>query len=270
MDHLRAQLLGLPLVASKLEAMEREQTEAMAAAMAEELALEQEQEEATSVLVQMEGKLMSSFMASMADREAEHVVEVTEMREKYLAVIAQKEIEATRLLQKVIHRLKHEQRAVEVAKQEAGVAREELARIQLQSPDVNRESMSGMQVRLSEGLRKAMNGRKYCSEQLLSREVLLEHLKAKGEIKDVALVEVTVQSMNGSSFAVQLEAGPGARVKILKAEIEMTEGTSRNRQDLLLLDSGAEKGGCEKPLLDDFQIEGGCTVVLCVTNGTCE
>ena len=60
-------------------------------------------------------------------------------------------------------------------------------------------------VKLPEGMRAAMGGRKYCAQEELTREVLLQYLKGKGEIREVAgLVEVTVQTMTGRSFDVVL------------------------------------------------------------------
>ena len=47
-------------------------------------------------------------------------------------------------------------------------------------------------VKLPEGMRAAMGGRKYCNEEELTREVMLQYLKAKEEIKEVSLVDVAV------------------------------------------------------------------------------
>ena len=85
-------------------------------------------------------------------------------------------------------------------------------------------------------------------------------------IKEVkGLVEVTVQTMAGASFGVMLEEGGGSKsnVRALKAEIKETEGTPSHRQELFMLDEGAEDGS-EEPLSDDLEIESACTVALCV------
>ena len=103
-------------------------------------------------------------------------------------------------------------------------------------------------VKLPEGMRAAMGGRKYCPEDELTREFLLQYLKDKGEIKEVAgLVNITVQTMTGRSFDVVLESGASATVGQLKAEIEEVEGTLVHRQDLFVLCAEAEKGS-EVPL----------------------
>ena len=119
-------------------------------------------------------------------------------------------------------------------------------------------------VKLPEGMRAAMGGRKFCEQEELTREVLLQYLKGKGEIREVAgLVDVTVQTMTGRSFDVVLESGASATVGQLKAEIEEVEGTLVHRQDLFVLCAEAEKGS-EVPLLDSFFIVETCTVALCV------
>ena len=109
-----------------------------------------------------------------------------------------------------------------------------------------------------------MGGRKYCAQDELTREVLLQYLKGKGEIREVAgLVGVTVQTMTGRSFGVVLESGASATVGQLKAEIEEVEGTLVHRQDLFVLCTEAEKSS-EVPLLDNVVIEEACMVALCV------
>ena len=119
-------------------------------------------------------------------------------------------------------------------------------------------------VKLPEGMRAAMGGRKFCAQDELTREVLLQYLKGKGEIREVAgLVEVTVQTMTGRSFDVVLESGASATVGQLKAEIEEVEGTRVHRQDLFVLCAEAEKGS-EVPLVDSFVIAEACTVASCV------
>ena len=124
-------------------------------------------------------------------------------------------------------------------------------------------------VKLPEGMRAAMGGRKYCKEEELTREVLLKYLKAKDEIKEVeGLVDVTVQTMTGHSFGVVLEAGAGAQVHVLKDEIKQAEGIPVQRQDLLMLSIEGGKGGQGngEPLAEDFVIEADCTVALCVAS----
>ena len=125
-------------------------------------------------------------------------------------------------------------------------------------------------LKLPEEMRSAFGGRKYCSEEELTKEAMLQYLKAKGDIKEVSLVEVTVQTMTGQSFGVALEAGAGAQVHVLKSEIKEAEGIPVHRQDLFVLSVDTKgKGkaggqGSEEPLAEDFVIEADCTVALCV------
>ena len=113
-----------------------------------------------------------------------------------------------------------------------------------------------------------VGGRKYYKEEELTREGLLQYLKAKEDITEVSLVDVTVQTMTGQSFGIVLEAGAGARVHVLKDEIKETEGIPVKRQDLLMLSIGGGKGGQDsgEPLAEDFVIEADCTVALCVAS----
>ena len=97
---------------------------------------------------------------------------------------------------------------------------------------------------------------------------MLQYLKAKQEIKEVGLVDVTVQTMTGHSFGIVLEAGAGAQVHVLKDEIKQAEGIPVKRQDLFVLSIEGGKGGqgSEVPLAEDFVIEADCTVALCVAS----
>ena len=114
-----------------------------------------------------------------------------------------------------------------------------------------------------------MGGRKFCPQEELTREVLLQYLKTKGDIREVdRLLDITVQTMTGKSFDVVLEAGSSAQIGLLKSEIEEAEGTPGCRQDLLVLregEEGAEKEeGSAVPLADDFLISDSCTIALSV------
>ena len=124
-------------------------------------------------------------------------------------------------------------------------------------------------VALPDGLRVLMGGRKFCPQEELTREVLLQYLKAKGDIREVeGLLDITVQTMTGKSFDVVLESGSSALIGLLKSEIEEVEGTPACRQDLLVLREGAaavaEEEGSAVPLTDDFVISESCTIALCV------
>ena len=126
--------------------------------------------------------------------------------------------------------------------------------------DENEETSN---VALNDGLRALMGGRKFCPQEELTREVMLQYLKAKGDIREVNLVEVTVQTMSGRCFGVVLETD--TEVCLLKFEIEEAEGTAAHRQDLLMLREGGAKEGDEVPLADDFEISEPCSVALCVS-----
>ena len=123
-------------------------------------------------------------------------------------------------------------------------------------------------VALPDGLRALMGGRKFCPQEELTREVLLQYLKAKGDIREVdRLLDITVQTMTGKSFDVVLESGSSALIGLLKSEIEEVEGTPACRQDLFVLrvgEAAAAEEGSAIPLADGFVISESCTIALCV------
>ena len=123
-------------------------------------------------------------------------------------------------------------------------------------------------VALPDGLRALMGGRKFCPQEELTREVLLQYLKVKGDIREVeGLLDITVQTMTGKSFDVVLESGSSAKIGLLKSEIEEAEGTPACRQDLFVLREGEEAAAEEGrvvPLADGFVILESCTIALCV------
>ena len=121
------------------------------------------------------------------------------------------------------------------------------------------ESGAGRRVvTLGAGLRSAMGGRRSCHE-----DELVPLLLANKRLRVVRTFQITVQTMTGRSFDVNLESGASATVGQLKAEIEEVEGTLVDRQDLFVLCAEAEKGS-EVPLSDSFVIAEACTVALCV------
>ena len=135
-----------------------------------------------------------------------------------------------------------------------------------QRTEENEEGEETMHVALPDGLRALMGGRKFCPQEELTREVLLQYLKSKGDIREVdGLLDITVQTMTGKSFDVVLESGSSAQIGLLKSEIEEVEGTPACRQDLLVLRQGeAAEEGSAVPLADDFVISESCTIALCV------
>ena len=60
-------------------------------------------------------------------------------------------------------------------------------------------------VRLSGELSTLMDGRRYCKQAELSRAVLLDCLKAKGEITEVQLLRVNVETLGGSSATLIID-----------------------------------------------------------------
>jgi hypothetical protein len=96
--------------------------------------------------------------------------------------------------------------------------------------------------------------------------MLLDYLISKGDIVEVRgeLVEVTVQTLSGTSFVVMLEVGPTtSNVRSLKSEIETAEGSPWHRQELFELVQDPEEAN-EEPLADDFVVEKACIMALCV------
>ena len=130
------------------------------------------------------------------------------------------------------------------------------------------EEGGAQHVALPDGLRALMGGRKFCPQEELTREVLLQYLKSKGDIREVdGLLDITVQTMTGKSFDVVLESGSTAQIGLLKSEIEEAEGTPACRQDLFVLrvgEAAAAEEGSAVPLADDFMISDSCTIALCV------
>ena len=129
------------------------------------------------------------------------------------------------------------------------------------------ENEETQHVALPGGLRALMGGRKFCPQEELTREVLLQYLKAKGDIREVeGLLDITVQTMTGKSFDVVLESGSRAQIGLLKSEIEEAEGTPACRQDLFVLREGeaAAEEGSAVPLADGFVISESCTIALLV------
>ena len=138
-----------------------------------------------------------------------------------------------------------------------------------QRTEENEEEKGTQHVALPDGLRALMGGRKFCPQEELTREVLLQYLKVKGDIREVdGLLDITVQTMTGKSFGVVLESGSSAQIGLLKSEIEEAEGTPACRQDLFVLREGEEAAAAEEggviPLSDDVLISESCTIALCV------
>jgi len=129
--------------------------------------------------------------------------------------------------------------------------------------DVGQESGAAKPLwALAEGLRNLMGGRN-CSEEELTREVLLQYLKAKGDIREVE-VDVKGHLDLGTEMQLPMDLGTempmdlGTEMRLLEAGIEEAEDMPVRRQNLLML--AAE--GSEEPLPDTALISGSCTVAL--------
>ena len=86
-------------------------------------------------------------------------------------------------------------------------------------------------VRLTEGLRKLMGGRKYVKVKELSRATLLEYAKSKGDVIEVTLFTVKVTALDSSSLEVIMEEGD-RQVSTLKREIQQQHGAAVFSQQL--------------------------------------
>lgn len=60
-------------------------------------------------------------------------------------------------------------------------------------------------LKLSEGFRTFIGGRKYCQEEELTRDVLLGYLYHSEHVRKVQLFRVGVHSMDGEEFSVTLD-----------------------------------------------------------------
>jgi hypothetical protein len=122
---------------------------------------------------------------------------------------------------------------------------------------------------------KKLGGRIYCTEDEISKTVLISRLLELGELKLVKSVfDVNVQKMCGQAFDVQMGSDDN-KVLSLKNKIKKLEGTNGDCQDLLLLDEAAGAAGKSKDravvdeadrvaLVDGAVLLGACSVLLCV------
>ena len=88
-------------------------------------------------------------------------------------------------------------------------------------------------VRLSGRLRELV-GSKYTKLESVGKEVLVRYLKERGDIVEVELMKVHVESFGGAGVDVTLERG-GSKVLDLKKALEEVRGTSRFDQQLFLV-----------------------------------
>ena len=127
-----------------------------------------------------------------------------------------------------------------------------------------------MPVKLGATLRELMDGHQYCDVEDLTKNILIQTLTHLGEIKEVEIIPVEVQTLAGSSFTVSLDSDEN-QVSALKAKIQNQEGTSIHRQELLMLKYGktefTDSESAESAtvsLADSAQISQSCSVMLCV------
>ena len=139
---------------------------------------------------------------------------------------------------------------------------------------------SAVEVRLDdEWLRSRFNGQRYCSEDALTRDILLAFLRQRGDIKTVKTYTVSVQNLTGDQFEIKLDKTRNS-VGVLKTEIEKMTGTECRSQELYLSSAAEEAknpreskgeeigtntdGDCNRSLYlqDHILIQNKCTVVL--------
>lgn len=116
------------------------------------------------------------------------------------------------------------------------------------------------ELKLGSGLSELMQGRKYCSEEELTKDLLIKFLMLKGELTAVETFDVQVQALSGDSFVVKMDR-QDARVSVLKTEIEKAVGASTYQQDLF---DFAEEEDDRGVLTDTTSLIGPCTVILSV------
>jgi hypothetical protein len=131
-------------------------------------------------------------------------------------------------------------------------------------------------MRLSSEMHKKLGGRIYCTEDEISKTVLISRLLELGELKLVKSVfNVNVQKMCGQAFDVQMGSDDN-KVLSLKNKIKKLEGTNGDCQDLVLIDEAAGAAGKSEEdkavvgmadrvaLVDGAALPGACSVLLCV------
>ena len=136
------------------------------------------------------------------------------------------------------------------------------------------EAEKPVHFRLSKEMQElTQSGSKYASAASLTKEILIERLKALGELVAVKVVEVRVQTLDAASFSVQIDDKANS-VGDLKGAIEESEGTRRYLQELYLVPKkkegkgkgkASEVGGSSEgeALKDDRKLVENCSVVLC-------
>ena len=119
-------------------------------------------------------------------------------------------------------------------------------------------------MRLSGRLRELV-GTKYTKLESVGKEVLVRYLKERGDIVEVELVKVHVESFGGAGMEVTLERG-GSKVLDLKKALEEVRGTSRFDQQLFLVGkAGFGEKSSASPLSEDVVLTDGSNLALCVT-----
>lgn len=97
-------------------------------------------------------------------------------------------------------------------------------------------------VRLGEGLRALLGGRKYVSKKDLTRSTMLTYLESIGEIVDVKFVHVSVEMLGSDAFDITMEKGGNtSSVRHLKRAIQEQHGIAFFAQQIFLSDKKASK-----------------------------
>jgi hypothetical protein len=117
---------------------------------------------------------------------------------------------------------------------------------------------------LSSWLSNGTGAQKHVHEKELSRSVLFAYLKQRGELVGVDLIDVEVQKLDGSSFAVTMDTARN-QISVLKSLIQSQSGIPVSRQELYCLEDKRNKTEKGPKLKDAELIMANCSVVLSIS-----
>jgi hypothetical protein len=113
-----------------------------------------------------------------------------------------------------------------------------------------------MMMRVDGPLRLLMGGKKYCRREELTHEVLFALAMSQDLLKEVKMLDVTVQTLAGNECVVRMD-DTDCSVQTLKCELEKFQGTRRDLQQFYTESMDGE-------LANSYQFEGSASVVLSV------
>ena len=130
------------------------------------------------------------------------------------------------------------------------------------------EQPDTVDVKLSQELRELMGGRTYVKEEELTRAVLLEWAKRQGDVKEVNLISITVQTMGGTELEVKMDDTANS-VSCLKQRIQDGHGISTFSQQLFLVSKSSDKAEAgveakQEAMADNVLLVVDCCVALCI------